>query len=434
MNGRLQIRIEPRNVPVDSDARRLSMHLGERCLTELQRYGAPESDQCLDAPPLPLAFWFVDNWWRLRWEPAPPQGQSDAEWRLAHHMPSAGAGYPWPNISFWGEGERCAVAVHANLHNLQRSLRFIAAPGIAYVPAADVENAIDAFIEQAQSEMGAAGDGLDVEYEDLQAERANAEHASWRKLEAMLGYDPDDAPEGLVSDYLSLAERYGSTGAEEAALAEQGHESLAAVQHAIDAAEASRAILRTEASRPEAMVERDSLLPPWKLGVDAARALRHALSISPGPIRNPALSEVLGMDVDRFARLRRAEPNVAYGLRVRVPTEANASKLALRSRWPQGRRFELCRSLGDLIWSDNDPLGPISAAKSARQKFQRAFAQEFLCPLSDLRAYMASEQPGEEDIEAAARHFGVSVRLVQTTLANHDIIDQQTFAQMVDAG
>ncbi len=431
MNGSLHIRLEPRNRPGDSEARRISVHLGNRCLTELRRYGATEPDQCLEAPPLPLAFWFVDNWWRIRWEPAPAQGQSDAEWRLAHHMPSVGAGYPWPNVSLWGEGERCAVAVHADVHNLQRSLRFIASPGIAYVSASDAETAIDAFIEKVLADMGTACDGLDREYKDLQTERTNAEHASWRKLEAMLGYDPDNAPEALMSDCLSLAQRYGSTGVEEAALAQQGNRSLAAIQHAIDAAKTSGLVLRAQAAHGAAIANRDSLQPPWKLGSDAARAHRQRLSIPAGPIHNPTLSQVLGMDVDRAFRLRRSQPNVAYGLRILDNT--GASKLVLRSRWPQGRRFELCRSLGDLLWSNNDPLGPISAAKSARQKFQRAFAQEFLCPFNDLRAYIATEQPADEDIEAAARHFRVSERLVQTTLANHHIIDQQTFAQMVDA-
>ena len=75
----------------------------------------------------------------------------------------------------------------------------------------------------------------------------------------------------------------------------------------------------------------------------------------------------------------------------------------------------------------------MSAAKSERQKFQRAFAQAFLCPFADLLAYINTEEPTEEDIHAAARHFHVSERLIQATLYNNHLIDQAAFEQMVDA-
>ena len=85
------------------------------------------------------------------------------------------------------------------------------------------------------------------------------------------------------------------------------------------------------------------------------------------------------------------------------------------------------------MWSGDDALGPLSAAKSERQKFQRAFAQAFLCPFADLQGYIDTEEPGEDDIHAAARHFHVSERLIHATLYNNHIIDQASFEQMVDA-
>ena len=174
------------------------------------------------------------------------------------------------------------------------------------------------------------------------------------------------------------------------------------------------------------------LRPPWKLAVGAARELRQRLGVPDGPIRNPRLSEVLDINVGRIATQGRGPRSVPYGLRLRNAS-GDANKLALRSRWSHGRRFELCRSLGDIIWSGNDALGPLSTAKSARRKFQRAFAQEFLCPFGDLRAYIPSEDPTDDDIHAAARYFHVSERLIQTTLVNHAVIDRETFDQMVEA-
>ena len=55
-----------------TEMRRLSVRLGGSSLTRLIRGGSSQPDDCLEAPPLPLAFWLVDNWWRIRWEPAVP--------------------------------------------------------------------------------------------------------------------------------------------------------------------------------------------------------------------------------------------------------------------------------------------------------------------------------------------------------------------------
>ncbi len=432
MTDRFDILVEPRPGAGDPTTRRLAIRLGDVWLTRLIRRGSDRADRCLEAPPLPLAFWFLDNWWRIRCEPPPPQRDFPAHWRLAHHLPSVGAGYSWPNVSLWGEGSRCAVMVHADAHNLQRSLRFLAEPALEYVASSAAENAIDTFIDDVLQDAGSDCDGLDHEYRDLRAERADPAASRWRRLEALLGFDPDAAPERLVADYEALAERFGTEGIEEAALAQQGGHSTDALRDTLRAAQASRVILRTPSVVRRIELDRRPLRPPWQLAIGAARELRERLRVPPGPIRNPRLGEVLDINVDRLATQRSSPRPVPYGLRLR-DASGSANRLALRSRWSHGRRFELCRSLGDIIWSGNDPLGPLSTAKSGRQKFQRAFAQELLCPFDDLRAYIPDGIPTDDDIHAAARHFHVSERLVQTTLVNHDVIDRETFDQMVEA-
>ena len=322
--------------------------------------------------------------------------------------------------------------VHADAHNLQRSLRFVAEPTLEYVPSTAAENAIDSFIRRVLQDVGSDCDGLDQEYRDLHAERADPSVSRWRRLEALLGFDPDAAPERLVSGYESMAEQFGTEPVEEAALAQQGVHSTDALQDTLRAAESSRVLIRTPRTIADIGLDRSALDPPWKLAVGAARKLRQRLRIPPGPIRNPRLSEILEINVDRLATQRRSPRSIPYGLRLRTAS-GNVNKLALRSPWSHSRRFELCRSLGDIIWSGNDALGPLSTAKSGRQKFQRAFAQEFLCPYDDLRGYIPNEDPADDDIHAAARHFHVSERLIQTTLVNHNAIDRETFEQMVEA-
>ena len=410
---------------------RLSIRLGESCLTRLVRRGSHEPDDCLEAPPVPLAFWFVDNWWRIRCEP-PPQRDLDAEWRLAHHLSSVGAGYHWPNVSIWGEGSRFGVAVHADASNLQPSVKFVAPPRLDYVPSSTAEEAIDRFVLDVLTHVGTACDGLDAEYRQLRSERADPEVTAWRTLEAMLGFDPDDAPEGVVRGLENLTDRYGTEPLQEAALAHQGVHAAAVLDDCIEAAECSNVVVQTPFAVGDFRVDRSSQQPPWLLAVNTAARLRRWLGVPPGPLRNTRLGEIVGINVDHLQTKRRSSLDIPYALRLRDDA-SRASRLTLRSAWSHSRRFEVSRSLGDIIWSGDDALGPLSAAKSERQKFQRAFAQAFLCPFADLQAYIGTEEPGEDDIHAAARHFHVSERLIQATLYNNHVIDQASFEQMVDA-
>jgi len=426
-----QVLIEAPAAHDPSGPDRLSIRLGESSLTRLIRRGSHEPDDCLEAPPVPLAFWFIDNWWRIRSEP-PPHGDPDAEWRLAHHLPSVGAGYHWPNVSIWGEGARSGVAVHADTSNLQASLKFIAPPRLEYMPSSMVEEAIDRFVLDVLTHVGAACDGLDAEYRQLCSERADPETAAWRTLEAMLGFDPDDAPESLIRGCEALMDRYGAEPLREAALAHQGTHATAVLEQCIEAAERSNVIVQTPFEAGDFQIDRSSMQPPWLLAVNTADRVRRWLGVPPGPLRNPRLSEIAGFNVDRMSTRRRSSSEIPYALRLRDDTR-RASRLTLRSAWSHSRRFEVSRSLGDIIWSGDDALGPLSAAKSERQKFQRAFAQAFLCPFGDLRAYIDTEAPGEDDIHAAARHFHVSERLIRATLYNNHVIDQASFEQMVDA-
>ena len=424
-----EILIESGRTDTGADPRRISMRLGNACLTRLVRRGSNAPVDWLEAPPVPLAFWFVDNWWRIHSEPA-PHPDLNAEWRLAHHMSSVGAGYHWPNVSIWGEGSRVGVAVHADANNLQPSLKFVAQPTLDYVPSLTVEAAIDRFVRNVLEHVGDASDGLDAEYRQLQAERADSTVAAWRTLEAMLGFDPDDAPDGLVGGLEALTERYGSEPLQEAALAHQGEEATEVLETCIEAAESSNVLVRAPFSFDTLEINRSSRQPPWQLAVGAANQLRHWLGVPPGPIRNTRLSEIVGTNVDCLKTRRQSTFDIPYALRLRQET---GSRLALRSTWPHTRRFELCRSLGDIIWSRDDAMCPLSAAKSERQKFQRAFAQGFLCPFADLQAYINTDKPGDDDIHAAARHFHVSQRLVEATLLHNHVIDQASFEQMVEA-
>jgi Zn-dependent peptidase ImmA (M78 family) len=58
-----------------------------------------------------------------------------------------------------------------------------------------------------------------------------------------------------------------------------------------------------------------------------------------------------------------------------------------------------------------------------RQKLQRAFAAELLCPLSALEEKLGGDYLAEAR-EDAAHHFAVSERTVTAMLVNHRLLDR----------
>ena len=103
-------------------------------------------------------------------------------------------------------------------------------------------------------------------------------------------------------------------------------------------------------------------------------------------------------------------------------------RIAWHVRSPAGRRFSLARMVADHLVSPSDErLLPATRTVTGRQQFQRAFAQEFLCPYDTLREVVGSS-PSEDDIEYAAEHFEVSTWVVVCALVNNGALPQETLA------
>ncbi len=179
-------------------------------------------------------------------------------------------------------------------------------------------------------------------------------------------------------------------------------------------------------------IQQGSGRPVWEIAEEAATAVRHGLGVGEGPLRNRRLAELLNTSTDRFRSDESESSGLGYGIRLRQGDEGK-NVATLNARWSQGRRFDWCRILGDAIWSGNDALGPVTRIRTGRQKFQRAFAQSLLCPYEDLLSYINTDYPSEDDISAAARHFHVSERVIQTVLVNKRKIPRQQFDQMVES-
>lgn len=365
-----------------------------------------------------LAEWLTWNWWKLRWEP-----RSHApDWGFSHKLASVGSGYAWPNITIFSDGERVAIVAKPSRDQNAAGYRYIA-DAATVLPVQDFENAIDRFVGQVTGQLEAEGvsdNNLARLRSDLFAERRDPALARVRKMEALLGADPDEAPEGAVEQLIEDESQLGSAAAEELAAEAGGH------GHAIHAGELfdlaatqgfetlPQDAFRLHDWQPTAKAQ----TPAWLLGQRAAREVREQLGQTDRPLDDHSLSALLGVD-PQVLEDRRAAP-MSFALN----NNRDKGTVVLRSRWKTGRRFELARILGDeLLAPDSGRLAPVTRAFTYRQKMQRAFAAELLSPFEAVEDLLRGDYSDEQQ-QDVAEHFEVSPLTIRTLLVNHRRIER----------
>ena len=158
-----------------------------------------------------------------------------------------------------------------------------------------------------------------------------------------------------------------------------------------------------------------------RCGIGAAEALRQQEALDGRPIANKTLTDLAGTRANALRRATGQTSSIAFML-----TARSGSWVALRSKWETGRRFDLARLLGDRLLGQEEPLLPATSAYTYRQKAQRAFAAELLCPYQAVREFLGADR-SEERREEAADHFNVSPLAISTVLANNEIELQPIF-------
>ena len=151
----------------------------------------------------------------------------------------------------------------------------------------------------------------------------------------------------------------------------------------------------------------------WKAGQSAAQALREQEHLGLDPLTDQRLCDLVGVSEQAL------EPDAAATKVVAFMLHRNqSSSVVLRSRNLPGRRFELARLFGDRALVGEGSLFPATSTSSYRQKVQRAFAAELLCPWEAAES-MLHQVVSEDDATDVANHFGVSPLLLYNR-----IIDQ----------
>ena len=385
----------------------------------------------------PLALWLASSWWRIRWEPLPSRIRlvpdeipTDADWRMSHELAGAGYGFIWPQLSFASDGQRILVSCRPSPALSGEPVRYLSEFQL-FVPAREFETETDRFMDLVLRRLDNLGETeLHVLWREVLAERADPAQSAARRIEARLGYEPDDAPLPLLESLLDLASKAGPGVADEIAPVCAGHNPEGTFNDVMNLA--SLPGVRGRISLPIEGSADDAHTPPWYRGQVLATSVRESLGLGNDPLDDATLADLLQIRPDQLNRPAESLSHAPIGLAVRMQ-ESSEFKLLFRKRNLPARRFEAARFIADYLCGERqDRWLPVTDAATVRQKLQRAFAAEFLCPIEALRGFLGDEF-FPEAFEDAAEHFGISEMAVKSHLANHQLIprtlvDSQTIA------
>lgn len=385
----------------------------------------------------PLAAWMVSSWWRLLYEPLPPTGtRPSVSWKMAHELTAANQGFIWPRVILASDTELMQIWSTASNAIEQQSVRYINSLDRPFpVDLLEFEQTAKAFIESVLSRLDATGitnTPLANLWQEVQEELADPYASQYRCCEAELGFDPDECPENLVKDALKLVEQMGGKTFSEVAPAY----SKDLLEARPLSAEINELIQESGFDgKPEVSVDHSTSpefsKAPWQKANEVAYRLRDVIDIEEDPVTDDQLYDLLGLHKAEYEAF---DPPPQRRVSIAVPSEQIGFKFHTRKRHPIAKRFELARFIGDYLlygnhgesWLANTDL------RTSRQKYQRAFAAEFLCPLSSLRAYLDNDY-SESAMEDAAEHFKVSSQTVESMLTNNGLICSPQSASYLEA-
>ena len=420
----------------------LSMTANGRLLTGAQEVDGGELRRGPRVAGYPLAEWLVWNWWRIRWECGrPASAVGERGWDFAHRMTSIGEGYAWPVITIFSDGRRASLDSKPSREPYTTSLRYIGAAGHETISASCLEASVDRFVTDVLARLDTPATretNLRRLWEGLRAEREDPEHARFRRFEAQLGRDPDDVAEDAIRARLDDAaalgeEALGELAADAAVVGEGPDRMMSAADLADTAADSG-----FDADPGDAVTLADAAVAPdaeaWRAGVRMAQELREREGLDGQPISNARLAAFAGTTAGAVLQRDRRSAGLSFVL----DGEDGGSRVALRSKWTTGRRFELARLVGDRMFgaatgSTAEPLWPATRAYSYRQKMQRAFAAELLCPFAAVDEMTRSDDSGERQRDVAER-FNVSELTVRTQLVNRGRIDRESAPDVAARG
>lgn len=372
----------------------------------------------------PLALWIASSWWRLRWEPPPYKSLPDVSWRMAHEMAAAGYGFLWPRLTFESDGERVEAICRPSNPLSAEPVRYLSDFREA-IDASSFERTIDEFMSLVLARLDAVGvSGMDLRqlWGEVLEERGDRQITIQRKIEAQLGFEPDEAPEILLQKLIELSEGAGAGAVAEIAPACAGPQPNRTLQEILDFSESpgtNGQLVVPKDLFADSNARQNRSTAPGDRGWLLAKEARAAWGFGSHPLSDEMITDLLNVSVDTLRSNSSARRPLGLAIRSQ---DTNDLRLLFHKRNRLGLRFEAARFIADHILNPvRERWLPATDTGTARQKVQRAFAAEFLSPIHALKDFLGDDfSPGR--IEEAGDYFGVSELAVKSHLANHGLI------------
>ncbi len=368
-----------------------------------------------------LAQWLAWNWWRLRWEPK----RQTLDWTMAHRVATIGGGYVWPNLVIVSDGKRVLLQANPTPSRAAEPLRYVV-EAHETMPVAEFQNGVEQFIEVVLQQLRAEGirdSNLERIWTCVGEERRDSKSAWYRRLEAALGFDPDEADEQLVEALIADGEELGKSSVAELAAGTSSVDLIPSSRELKDLARTTGHEVRlTDMPRlsPTEIASLSKNAAAWAMGEAAAKTLRNSAGLGDGVVSNKRLADLAGVGSAVLTGDATAAP-FSFAL----SGLGGTARVVMRSPFVTSRRFDLARLIGDRFLDEIDePLLPIMRSHSYRQKRQRAFAAEFLCPFDHARPQLDVEF-SEESQEFVAAEYQVSSWVVRTQLVNNRLLERE---------
>ncbi len=399
------------------------IRVGGNFATELEDTSAKTVRKGARLSAYDLAMWLSSNWWRLTNEPK----RSTLSWEMSHKLSAIGNGYLWPDLTFIGDGHGIRVESRDSLYDQSQLVRYLNNfDSIISVP--DFEKGVGAFIESVKSRL-ISQELNDAEliplWQKVCDERNDHNLSHQRKLEALMGYDPEEAPDELMGEITNAEKEFGSDAIEELAAysMDKTNRLLVTLWEETRHYAVPLKVPKTVNLREKIQSFISSSVEPWKIAEKAAKITREMWDTPDGPITTDVLCEFLSAPKKFIKEQDARQSPIAAGFRSKE--DENSISVFLNNPRPANRRFALARLIGSHIMTGEiEKLLPSTTVYTWRQKFQRAFAQEFLCPYRDLEEFFKNEEASDDGVDNAAHYFDVSPLTIRTILVNKGRLDR----------
>lgn len=371
----------------------------------------------------PLAMWFASSWWRLNDEPLPMR-QPSHDWRMAHELGAANHGFVWPRVILSTDGESMCIWAAASSDTGQSVQYLQGLDTPRRVPLDTFQRSTAEFVQSVLDRLDTqqvSGSNLAQLWQLVQEDLSDLRAFRCRRLEAALGFDPQECPQELLATALQWQAQIGEVAFSELApaiAAASRTPDLSQIEQLVGAA----GVVGAPDIEP-GVVESLREGAPWERAIHDARALRQKIGNVRAPLSDRTLYELLGVrgqDVSKWAASTERAPAA-----VAVPMNDRRLRFIPRRRSSAGRRFELARFMGEYLFLASQDQGWLVSTdlSTFHQKYQRAFAAEFLCPIDSLMSFLSGDFTSYA-IEEAAAEFSVSELTVTNLLLSHGCISQ----------